>query len=69
MLLALHKQMNRKKRPGWIRDTQIDVAGSLNEIVHLNQRIRELEEENRRLKAPKSKRVALAEADISQVWG
>lgn len=47
--LALHKQMDRKKRPGWVRGDRIDVDASLNEIVVLNHRVRELEEENKRL--------------------
>lgn len=48
--LALHKQMDRKKRPGWVRGDRFDVDASLNEMVTLSQRIRELEEENRRLR-------------------
>ena len=49
--LALHKQMDRKKRPGWVRGDRFDVDASLNEIVTLNQRVRELTEENEKLKA------------------
>lgn len=48
--LALHKQMDRKKRPGWVRGDRFDVDASLNEIITLSQRVRELEEENRRLR-------------------
>lgn len=49
--LALLKQMNRKKRPGWVRGDCIDVDASLNEIVTLSQRVRELTDENEKLKA------------------
>ena len=48
--LALHKQMDRKKRPGWVRGDRFDMDASLNEIVVLSQRVRELEEENRKLR-------------------
>lgn len=45
--LSLHKEMDRKKRPGWIRGDSIDIEKSLSEIVELSKRNRELEEENR----------------------
>ena len=48
--LALHKQFDRKKRPGWVRGDRIDVDASLNEIVLLNNQVRELTDENKRLR-------------------
>lgn len=48
--LALHKQIDRKKRPGWVRGDRIDVDASLNEIVLLNKQVRELTDENKKLR-------------------
>lgn len=48
--LSLHKEMKRKKRPGWIRDDSVDIEKSLSEIVELSRMNRELVEENKRLK-------------------
>ena len=48
--VALYKQITRTKRPGWIRGDSFDVDASLNELLILNKRVRELEEENRKLK-------------------
>ena len=48
--LALHKQFNRKKRPGWVRGDRFDVDASLNELVILSQRVRKLEDENEKLR-------------------
>ena len=50
VLLALHKQMDRKKRPGWVRGDRFDLDASLNELLVLNKRIRELEDENKTLR-------------------
>ena len=47
--LSLHKEMDRKKRPGWIRSNAVDIEKSLSEIVELSKRNRELQEENKRL--------------------
>lgn len=47
--LSLHKEMNRKKRPGWIRGDAVDIEKSLSEIVELSRQNRELQEENKRL--------------------
>lgn len=44
---ALHKQIIRTKRPGWIRGDAIDVEKSLAEILELNKRMRSLEDENK----------------------
>lgn len=48
--ISLHKEMDRKKRPGWIRSDAVDIEKSLSEIVELSKRNRELEEENRKLR-------------------
>lgn len=48
---ALHNQMDRKKRPGWVRSDSFDLEASHTEILKLNQHVRELQEENARLKA------------------
>lgn len=47
--LSLHKEMDRKKRPGWIRSDAVDIEKSLSEIVELSRQNRELQEENRKL--------------------
>ena len=49
--LSLYKEFDRRKRPGWVRGDRIDVDASLNELVKLNQTVRELKEENDRLRA------------------
>lgn len=48
--IALTKQINRGKRPGWIRADAIDIIGTQKELVEMNKRIRELSEENEELK-------------------
>lgn len=48
---ALHKQMVRKKRPGWVRGDSFDIEASHAELLELNKRIRELERENTYLKS------------------
>lgn len=47
--LSLHKEMDRKKRPGWIRSDAVDIEKSLSEIVELSRQNRELQEENKKL--------------------
>ena len=47
--LSLHKEINRKKRPGWIRSDAVDIEKSLSEIVELSKQNRDLQEENKRL--------------------
>ena len=47
--LSLHKEMDRKKRPGWIRSDTVDIEKSFSEIVELSKQNRELQEENKRL--------------------
>lgn len=47
--LSLHKEMDRKKRPGWIRSNAVDIEKSLSEIVELSKQNRELQEDNKRL--------------------
>lgn len=47
--VSLHKEMDRKKRPGWIRSDAVDIEKSLSEIVELSKQNRELQEENKKL--------------------
>ena len=54
---SLHKQMDRKKRPGWIRGDAFDIEASHAEILSLNRKIGELEQENAELKSQIVKRV------------
>ena len=49
--------MERKKRPGWIRGDAFDIEASHAEILSLNKKIRELEQENAGLKSQIVKRV------------
>lgn len=48
---ALYKQISRRKRPGWIRSDEYDIEKSHAELLRLSERIRELEEENIKLKS------------------
>lgn len=48
---ALHKQMDRKKRPGWVRGDSFDIEASHAEILRLNELVRNLQEENAHLKS------------------
>lgn len=65
--LALYKQFNRQKRPGWVRGDRIDVDASLNEIVQLNQQVRELAEENKQLKASIEQRKPILRISLQYV--
>ena len=47
--ISLHKEMDRRKRPGWIRSDAVDIEKSLSEIVELSRQNRELQEENKKL--------------------
>ena len=47
--LSLHKEMDRKKRPGWIRSDAVNIEKSLSEIVELSRQNRELQEKNKTL--------------------
>lgn len=49
--LSLHKEMDRKRRPGWIRSDAVDIEKSLSEIVELSKQNRELQDENKWLSA------------------
>lgn len=49
--IALHKQMDRKKRPGWVRSDNFDLETSHAEILRLNGLVRYLQEENTKLKS------------------
>lgn len=48
---ALHKQMDRKKRPGWVRGDSFNIEASHAEILELNRIVRNLQEENAKLKS------------------
>lgn len=48
---ALHKQMDRKKRPGWVRGESFDIEASHAEILNLYKLVRDLQEENANLKS------------------
>lgn len=47
---SLNKQIQRGKRPGWIRTNRLNLEEIQNELVGMSKKIRELEEENRVLK-------------------
>lgn len=55
--LSLHKQINRKKRSGWIRADSFDIDGLQRELLKLTQKARELEEENTLLKQRTSDKI------------
>lgn len=48
--ISLHKQMDRKKRPGWVRADSFDIEQSHAELLALNKQVRELEDENKKLR-------------------
>ena len=48
--IALLKQFNRNKRPGWIRSDSINIAELQNELLELTKKVRILETENNDLK-------------------
>lgn len=48
--IALNKQINRGKRPGWIRADNISIEETQNELIELNKKIRSLEKENEELR-------------------
>lgn len=48
--ISLHKQMDRKKRPGWVRADSFDIEQSHADLLALNKQVRELEDENKKLK-------------------
>lgn len=54
---ALHKQMIRKKRPGWVRSDSFDIESSHAEILRLNKLVRDLQEENANLKSKITDRI------------
>lgn len=51
VIASLHQQMDRKERTGWIRGDSFDIEASYAELLKLNKKIRELEEENEKLKS------------------
>ena len=62
---ALYKQISRKKRPGWVRSDSFDLESSHAEILKLNSLVRELQEENLKLKSQVEKRTPKLEAVLS----
>ena len=51
VIASLHQQMDRKERTGWIRGDSFDIEASYAELLKLNKKICELEEENEKLKS------------------
>lgn len=47
---SLNKQIYRGKRPGWIRADRLNLEETQNELVKMSKKIRELEEENEKLR-------------------
>lgn len=47
--ISLHKQMDRKKRPGWIRANSFDIEESHAQLLEMNRKIQSLESENKSL--------------------
>lgn len=62
---ALHKQMNRKKRPGWVRSDSFSIEESHAEILKLNQLVRELQAENAELKSKMVERIPKLVAEFA----
>lgn len=48
--IALTKEISRGRRPGWVRASELRLEETQKELVEMNKKIRELEEENRELK-------------------
>lgn len=48
--ISLHKQIDRKKRPGWVRADSFDIEQSHAELLALNKQVRKLEDENKKLR-------------------
>lgn len=61
---ALYKQINRRKRPGWIRSDEYDIEKSHAELLRLNECIRELEQENARLKSQVAERKPVLDVEF-----
>ena len=51
VMAALYQEFARKKRPGWVRCDNFDLEASHTEILALNKRVRELEQENQELQS------------------
>lgn len=47
--IALTKEINRGRRPGWVRASELRLEETQNELVEMSKKIRELEEENKEL--------------------
>lgn len=61
---ALYKMISRKKRPGWIRSDEFDIEKSHAELLRLNNQIRELEQENQKLKSQVVERKPILNIDF-----
>ena len=48
--VALTKEINRGRRPGWIRADRLNIEETQKELIEMSKKVRELEEENRELK-------------------
>lgn len=48
--IALNKQINRGKRPGWIRSDTVNIEDTQKELVEMSKKIRILEKENEELR-------------------
>ena len=46
---SLYKELYHSERPGWVRGDAIDAEKTLREMTELNERLRYLEEENKKL--------------------
>lgn len=51
VMAALYQEFARKKRPGWVRCDNFDLEASHTEMLALNKRVRELEQENQELQS------------------
>lgn len=47
--ISLHKQMDRKKRPGWIRSAAFNIEESHAQLLELTRKVQKLEADNKRL--------------------
>ena len=62
--VALQKQIFKGKRPGWIRADKFNIEETQNELIQLNRKIRELEDENRGLRSQISIKLPKLELSI-----
>lgn len=62
---SLNKQINRGKRPGWVRADKFDINSTQNELVEMSRKIRKLEEENEEYKSQLSARKPVLKMEIN----